>query len=505
MSVDQTEVALGMQGIPLHLTGFNTNWANGVSHVTFPGEPGIAVVSQDFPSTTQGVVVLDVSWSVEPGDKILRVTTFGQVVETTISAVVAQRVLLQPPRVRRGEPGQAVRLQGVQTHFTQPGFSVSINPASGLSGVSVSWVVVGDRTADLTLDVGMAALEGTYADAVVVHTDSKDFFADLTVMAVQGRYVEVLPSEVTAGEAVVLRVAGSKTDFDTATFSITFDPADDILVQGTPVVVSATVAEVVVWVSAGAAPGQRFVTVTDQWGPLSAKLRVLLDQTPPSLMLDPAGAPLRWDGTVSAIGTNTSFAAGVTQVEVRCPTPGSPLGFVVDYVIDQTEVILQPSIPIDAPIEACEVWLITGPELAMAYFSVQALPEPSITISPTEGHQGESVVVEVTGTNTHFSLVPGEETTPVLDGPATVGVTVTDFVVADAGHATVILAIADDAVLGLDALTLRMKTPSWNEVPEAGFTVLAGIPEVTLFPSGLEQGEVGAVVQATGRFTSWVD
>lgn len=505
MTVEPGAGPQGAQGLVLQLTGENTTWSQGTSQVSFPDEPGMVVVSATFASATSGEVVVDIPWSVLQGEKTLRVTTGGEVVEASFVVVAGPQVWLEPGEVERGEAGQVILLRGLGTHFTHPGFAVSINASSGLVGVTLGAVVTDDETAELTLDVGMEATEGHYSGALLVHTDHQDLEIDLEVTPVTGRYIHLVPSAGQQSSSVVLRVQGHKTFFDQSSFSLTFSPnlGGEIEVRGEPVVLSPTVAEAEVWLHGFVLAGERLVTVTDPFGELTASFEVLENPNPPSVVLVPSAAPLRYDGEVWAMGMGTSFEAGLTEVEVICPTPGSPLGFDIDLVLDYSELRLLPRVPIHTPLEVCEVWLHTGPEHVMALFEVQGLPPASISLDPAEGHQGETVTVTITGTGTHFSQAPGETLLQLL-GPAAPGVAVTSFVVEDEGRALATLAIGPDAALGPEALVFRVETPAWDEATEAVFGVLPGLPEVTLSPSSVTAGAVGVFIQATGRFTGWV-
>jgi hypothetical protein len=528
VAVEPTYGPQGVQTQVLELTGTDTSWAPGDTTVSFPDAPGITVLSEAFPSATSGRVVIAIDPSVPAGETTLRVETVldGQGTggqgpgggETEVAEAVFEVLPgpeLIPARVERGEPNQAAVLRLDERHYQMGGFQL----VSEVPGVDVAWLyplgLQGDtRELEVGFDVGLEAQAGMYPGGLVVRTVrpaagghpavNQDVRLDLEVTPVQGRYLELYPVEAEQGSTVALALIGHKTVFSaTSVDTLEFDPGEGIEVVGTPVVASATRMEAELLVYSDAPPGVRAVRVQDLYGELLADFEVLADPTPPSMVLVPDSAPLRWDQAVTVAGTNTHFEGDpmlgpVSQVTVE--PAGQGLEFTIDSVLSPFEIRLQSAIDIDTPPGDYRIWVTTGAERVGAWFTVEDLPPASITVAPDTARQGDTVALQIAGTDTHFDLAEGTALR-VVDPPGS-GVTVSGLQVDGHTLARATLEIAEDALVG--PVTLQMDTPGYNEAPEATFTVQAGIPEATLFPDRVEQGEQGVTVQATGRFTHWV-
>jgi large repetitive protein len=113
-------------------------------------------------------------------------------------------------------------------------------------------------------------------------------------------------------------------------------------------------------------------------------------------------------------------------------------------------------------------------------------------LNPASAHQGSSETIVITGTNTHF----GATTTVNFGANITLGT----LTVNGPTSASVPITIDNAAVTGSRNVTIT----TGAEVVTTPFTVIAGVPAVTLISPNTIQPTQTENVAITGAFTSWV-
>ncbi len=115
----------------------------------------------------------------------------------------------------------------------------------------------------------------------------------------------------------------------------------------------------------------------------------------------------------------------------------------------------------------------------------------SAMLSPSSAHQGANETIAITGSNTNFS-----SSTTVNFGS---GITTGTVTVNGPTSASVPIAISDSAATGARTVTITTGT----QVVNATFTVIAGVPQITLINPNTIQPTQTESVSVTGAFTNW--
>jgi large repetitive protein len=181
-------------------------------------------------------------------------------------------------------------------------------------------------------------------------------------------------------------------------------------------------------------------------------------------------------------GNNLAVASGTTSFSFTTPVPAGGTYNVT--------VLTQPS----APTQTCGVTNGSGTanaNLTTVQVTCSTLTA-SGTVNPSSAHQGSSETIVITGANTNF-------------GPTTTinfGADITTGMVSVNGPTSASVPITIDNVATIGQRNVTITTGS--QVVTATFTVLAGVPPVTLINPNTIQPTQTESVTLTGAFTSWV-
>ncbi|MFH2007211.1 MAG: hypothetical protein ABI333_11540 [bacterium] len=491
IQADPTSGPQGAESMIVDVFGTNTSFVQGQTTATFsrPGEEsGIEVVGEpEVVSGTHLRLTVNIPANEPEGDQTLTVSTGSETAETTFTVTSQPTMSISPSSGEQGEPGLIVSLVGVNTHFAQ----ATLAPKVNILGVSaVDWVVTDDTHAEVVLEIELSAPIGAHQGAFQVFSDYQTLAADFEILPVTGRSITLNPTSGEQGQAVTVDVTGVKTAFDEGVV-VSLDPPADVNVVGWQAS-SPTALQVELLIHSNAAVGPRDLVVEDPYGTLAAELSVTADPTPPQVSYVPHVAHPGETLTVQAEGTNTSFQASETWVEV-VPDDGLLTMAIID-VPGTDQVVLEAMVSPEAEELEYQVALHTGAEHATGSFWV--VPEPSIALSVTQGHQDSSVQITVTGQHTHFQA--GGTQAVAAAGS---GLTIESFSVDSPTQARFNLVIAETAPVQVVPDAITLVTDAWLEEPSAQFEVLPGLPRVDLAPTGVEQGRVGFTVTAYGHFT----
>jgi hypothetical protein len=181
-------------------------------------------------------------------------------------------------------------------------------------------------------------------------------------------------------------------------------------------------------------------------------------------------------------GNNLSVAAGATSFTFSTPIPAGSTYSVT--------VLTQPS----NPAQTCTVTNGSGTANGNVT-NVQVTcttTTASATLSPTSAHQGSSETIVITGTSTNF-------------GPTTAlnfGADITTGTVSVNGPTSASVPITIDNLAATGQRNVTITTGS--QVVTATFTVVAGVPTVTVIAPNTIQPAQSESVSITGAFTNWV-
>ena len=180
-------------------------------------------------------------------------------------------------------------------------------------------------------------------------------------------------------------------------------------------------------------------------------------------------------------GNNLAVASGATSFTFSTPVPaGGTYG---------VTVLAQPS----NPVQTCVVTNgsgtananVTNVQVACSAYTASG------TVSPSSAHQGSSEMIVITGINTDF-------------GPATTvnfGADITPGTVSVNGPTSASVPITIDNLAATGQRSLTITTGS--QVVTAAFTVVAGVPVVTVINPNAIQPTQTESVTISGAFTNW--
>jgi hypothetical protein len=487
MSIEPAEGPQGAQQMVVELDGDNTTWG-GSTTASFPSGSGIHIDDFEVHGNTSASLTITVPNDEPTGAQKLTVKTGDEEVSAEFAVTPGPQVTMSPTQGQRGQSGLLVTLQGLNTHFTGV-FDVVV----GIPNVKVmSSTALDDTTAEMVLDIDEAATAGDYPGAVVVHTDFQVLELDFGITEPLVRRIEVTPTQGEQSQDLTVGVKGVLTWFNTATMAeVTPGSGVDVLATR---VFSAEDMEVDLRIHNTAAAGARTFAVTDATGPLYADFDVVADATPAEVEFVPSVVTRGEELWVEAQGTDTHFIQGETTVEVS--PAGTGLTATVESVASQSSASLRLVAATDASLGTYAVTLHTLGEHVTGQVAVVAMPEdPVVFLHPDSGRQGDVVDVEVEGLNTHFST----DTDVVF--PIGSGVEVVDLTVDSTGLAHATVEIAPDAPI--QSMDVTVETPSESESVLAGFSVLAGLPFISLDPGWVSQGSEGVSIVATGSYLTF--
>ena len=324
------------------------------------------------------------------------------------------------------------------------------------------------------------------ANGVALTSNGQVLPVNLTETAI---LTSVSPSAATQGQTIALAVQGDATSFTSAT---TFNFGAGVTVNSVTVT-SATSATVNVTVSPIAALGGRNVTATT--GTQVASGTNLFNVTAGSsaiLSVNPNTGKQNTVGLqVTITGNNTHFTQAAPSVSL-----GSGIVTTQVQVLSDTTLTATVNISPSAPIQNNTVNVTTGGESASLGngFGVTIGNPYVASVSPISAHQGDSVVVTVTGGDTNFAA---GVTTADLGS----GITVNSVTVTSKTSATVAINIDSAATVGVRTVT--MTTGSEVAIGNGLFTVQTGVPHVvSVSPNTIGQGATETVT-ITGSFTNF--
>lgn len=303
-----------------------------------------------------------------------------------------------------------------------------------------------------------------------------------TVRLATPTLASIAPSVGVRGTTTAVTLTG--TDFVTGATTVAVS-GSGIAVSGVNVANSTSLTANLV-IDAGAAIGDRTVTVTTVSGASGARTFTVNPQTPTLTAVSPA---IGVRGTTVAMTlTGTNFVTGATTVAVS----GSDVTVSNVSVAGATSLTADFAVGSSAALGARTVTVTTaGGTSGTQTFTVNP-PAPTLTaVSPTTGVQGNTVAVTLTGTN----FVAG----------ATVGVsgsnvTVSNVTVASGTSLTADFAIASGAALGDRDVTV---TTSGGTTAAKTFTVNPPAPTLTaVSPTNGVQGTTVSVTLTGTNFVS---
>lgn len=352
---------------------------------------------------------------------------------------------------------------------------VSMTPATGATGTTVSVTITGNRTAftnstTFALTSGssvltvsnVVALSGTSVTASVV-IPSNAASGLYTLIAVAGiglplqlpgaftvtggapvaGLVSISPNTGNKGQSLLVTITGVNTQFtqsSNTTVTLTNIGGGSPIVIPTALAQSNTSLRTLLSIPANATPGQyTLVVTTSNDGTLILPNAFTVGggttNTPKITAVSPATARRGQTLNVTITGSNTNFTQG-SNLTVSLFNAGSPLAANFAFANTNTSITANFTIPANEPLGLHDLYVISTADGLLtlpASFDITSSGGGSgsgqlVSVFPPYGNQGQTLDVTITGLNTHFTQ--GSSTMAIYnnnDGvPATSQVAISD-------------------------------------------------------------------------------
>ena len=531
------DVVAQLQTITLNIVGLGTHWLQGGTTMSFG--PGVVVDALTVSSPTAASIQITVLSSAPVGFATLTTFTDGEVVSLPqaidIESGVPQLLAISPTAAQQGD-SLTVEILGRFTHFTQTTTNAAFNQEFPGDIVVNSINVIDSQT--MTANITVSPLSYVDFSPICGHTLTITTGSE-QVGGLPGNFciaqgaeeiTNVTPTELGQGSTFPITITGSATNFVPGETQVSF--GDPNFAVGQIQVINATSLTVPVAVSSSATNGFKTVTVTtlgqvasQQYAFSVIPTVATVNEAIPNQAEQGAGAPLspspapfvRLLAQYSHFSSSTTatFGAGVavqsvafvSSTEVDATIIIDPLAYVGGRVVTVTT----PNVPCsDQPANpapnvtyvGCTPGTSTGTGSEVITASVfTIIPGPAIisNVSPNTGNEGQEVIFNVTGANTHWQ----QNFTQFYMAGVGSDLTVNSVVVNSPTSATVDLSISPTATAG--ARSIYMVTNGESLTDSGAFVVTGGIPVITyLSPNNGLQGTTGLQVVINGNaYTQW--
>ena len=536
-----------LQTVVLNVVGVGTHWLQG--ETTFSFGPGVAIDSLTVGSPTTAQVQITVLSSSPVGFAALTATTGGEV--TTLQQAIdieegfPALLAISPSGQVQGDT-LSLQVLGRFTNWQQGVTSAAFN-----QDITVNTVDVIDSD-NLILNITISPL--AYVDygspcghILTVTTGTTQVAGNTPPSGVSPSYfcvsqgaeeiTNVSPAIFAQGTSGTVNITGSATDFEPGVSLVSF--GDSNITTGTVTVNSQTSLSVPIAVSTLATVGYHTVTVTtlgevanQVYGfTVSPNVATLNEAIPnqaeqgapiitsptcstlPSCMIRLLGQYSHFNASSTAIfgaGITVQSVSFVSATEVDAYITIDPLSYAGGRVVTVTS----PGVPCsNQPLIAdANVTYLgctpgssagTGSEIVTNnIFTI--IPGPAIisTVAPATGNEGQEVVFDITGLNTHWA----QNFTQFYIAGGGYDLTVHSVVINSATSATVDMSISTIANPG--TRSIYMVTDGEALTDSGAFVVTGGVPVITyLSPNGTQNnpttGTTGLLVDVYGLYTNW--
>ena len=415
--------------------------------------------------------------------------TSGNPYESAVITLAPRLLPLAPGSANQGTSNLSVWINGLSTHFD------NTTTVQFGAGITASLQVVSATQILATVNIPVNAPTGAASLTVTTGGEVVTLAGALTVIAPPSLTLVTPGSAAQAATSILVSLTGLNTHFQSGNTTASFGAG---ITPGTVSVTDSTHASVMLSVAPTASIGPRSVSLittlsgggaeTATWG---SSFNVTAGPAAIT-QLSPASGYQNQNALVVAItGTATHFDNTSTV------TFGS--GITVSTVQQVSATSINATISIDpaAAVGTRTVTVTTGGETASIAngFTVNAGIPVITTVAPNTAHQNDTLNVQLTGIYTTFQ----QGVTTATFGA---GITVNGVVsVTDATHATANITLSPTATLG--ARTVTVTTGAQAATFSSGFTVLAGLPQITMLtPAAGSQGTTQTVI-VNGLYTNF--
>ncbi len=508
--------ALQGQGpVSLTLTGTNTNFA--FTDIPIFGQ-GINLVSGTWivASPTLATAQVNISPTTPIGSRGLEIVTplasggvnvlggpsfYIGVGPAQITSVTAVGSSSKPLTVNQGATA-LFHITGSGTNFLNGATTVNFG-----SGITVTTLTVNSPT-DLTgqINVGFSSPTGLRGITVTTLGEIAASSSDVVLVNLsQPASLSVSPNSAPQGTAVTLLLQGTGTTWAQNQTSFSFGSNNGLNVGGWTVNATSQQATATLTIDGttylAPTPGNPYcypLTVTTNHGGGTIEIQTLLNAfcvTQGAAIISSVSPQSGGQGTtqsLSIVGTNTNFQAGVTTA-----TLGAGVSVTGVTVTDKAHATLSIAVGSTAATGLRDLTLTTLGETASYSNAFTVTPgTPTLNgVSPTSAQQGQTATLTIIGQYTHWK----QGTTTATFGA---GVTPVSFTIVDSQAATAVVTIDPLAYTGSRSFTLTTGT----EIVSGSFFSITpgGAALSTISPATANQGASSVLVQLTGIGTHWL-
>lgn len=534
-------VVAQLQTTTLNIVGVGTHWLQGETYLSFG--PGVVVDQLMVSSPTTATAQITVLSTAPVGFATLTAYTDGEVVslQQAIDIEDGSPVLLaiSPTSAQQGA-SLNVQVLGRFTHFTSTGTTVTSAAFNQVfpGDITVNSVNVIDSQ-NMTVNITVSPL--SYVDTgypcghTLTITTGSEQVGGLpgNFCIVQGgeEITNVTPLSAIQGSTLPVMITGQSTNFIQGVTQVSF--GDSNFQVGQITVNSPTSITVPVAVTTSAQTGFKTVTVTTYGQVASQQYSFTVE--PGVATLNEAipnqaeqGAPLSGQPSlvVRLIGqyshfsseSTATFGAGITVQSVAYVSPTEVDATIsidpLSYVGGRTVTVTTPSVSCayqptndvaGVTYQGCTPGVPTGTGSEIVTNSVfSIIPGPAIisNVAPNTGNEGQEVVFNITGANTHWA----QNFTRFYIAGGGSDLTINSVVINSATSATVDMSISPTANPG--ARSIYMVTNGESLTDSGAFVVTGGVPVIAyLSPSSTQNnpstGTTGLEVDIYGIYTNW--
>lgn len=509
-----------MQTATLNIAGVGTHWLQGETTVSFG--PGVVVDSLTVTSALTATVQITVLSSAPVGFATLTTYTGGEIV-TLLQAIDIEEGFpallgISPAAAQQGG-NVTLQVLGRFTNWQQGVTSLAFNQDITVNSVSV--IDSDSLTASITVSPWAYIDYASPCGHVLTVTTGSQQVSTAPILdnfcVVQGvAQIDSISSlSGFQGSTETVTITGGDTHFLQGVTTVSFgDPNFQV---GTVTVTSPTTLSAPVAIATTATPGYKTVTVAT-YGEIASQqysFTVIPDvptlneaipnqaeQGAQHLSVELIGQYSNW----SALSTAT-FGAGITvnsvadtdATHLTANLSIDPLSFTGSRLVTVTT----PGVPCSVLAitnNPCQPGATTGSEIdSLNAFTI--IPGPAIisSVSPATGNEGQEVVVNLTGSATHWQ----QNFTQFYIAGGGYDLTINSVVINSPTSATVDLSISPTANPG--ARSIYMVTNGESLTDSGAFVVTGGVPVITyLSPNSGQPGANQEEVVINGLYTQWV-
>jgi hypothetical protein len=526
-----------LQTLTLNIVGVGTHWLQGGTTMSFG--PGVVVDALTINSTTTATAEITVLSSSPIGYATASAFTSGEdaSLQQAIDIESGFPVLLAISP-GGGEQGATMNLQ-VLGRFTHWDSTTNVAFNQDITVNSVTIIDSQNMVANITVSP-LAYVDYSFPCGHVLTVTTTDANEQVSTAPIQDNYcVSQGAEEITGisslsgaqGSTQTITITGSATNFVNGETQVSF--SDPNFLVGTVTVTSATTLTVPISVSTSATPGFKTVTVTtlgqvasQQYAFTVLPTVAQLTEANPyeaeqgqQLYLTPAATGIN----VVLTGQYTHFSSASTAtfgagIVVNTVTQQSATQVTANITIDPLSYPGGRTVTVTTPNVSCAnqppenvpgiTYLGctpgdpngTGSEIVSANaFTIIAGPAIITTVSPNTGNEGQEVVYNITGSDTHWQ----QNFTQFYIGGGGQDLTINSVIINSPTSATVDMNISPTANPG--ARSIYMQTAGETLSDSGAFVVTGGIPAIAyISPNNGVQGNTTPIeFKIHGIYTLW--